>query len=102
MNSHEVKIMTKSKACAALLAALSLGVAATGGAALAAEKSEKAKDAQESREALRAKLDEAQRRLDQAAREVAELSMSLSGDVIAHAAPFVRMTDRKSVVEGKG
>lgn len=86
--------MTKSKACAALLAALSLGVAATGGAALAAEKSEKAKDAQESREALRAKLDEAQRRLDQAAREVAELSMSLSGDVIAHAAPFVRMTKR--------
>lgn len=80
-------------ACA--LSCVLLSVAAT---AADAEKKSTEKAAEPSRAELQQKLEAAQKRLDVAAREVADLSMSLSDDVLPRTMAFMGMNMQRAVL----
>lgn len=75
--------------------ALAAVVALAGPAAWAAEAAKKAEPSQAE---LEQKLEAARKRLDEAAREVADLSMALSGDAVADMMPFAGFGPPKAVL----
>jgi len=83
---------TKSRVFASLTFAALLAFASSAGAAEQDTKS--ADDDAKSQAELERKLADARKRLDEAAREVANLSMSMSDDMVPHTRWFERMTGR--------
>lgn len=85
---------TSSTMRAALLAVAALIATAS---VIAAE-SDKDKKAEESQAETERKLEDARRRLDAAAREVAELSMSMSESAVPMTRPFIQMARQRAML----
>lgn len=86
------------KAKAIVAASLLVVMASAAMSAEPVRQSEPARQPEPSREQLQQKLEAAQKRLDSAAREVADLSMSLSDDVLPHIMSFGRMSPQHAML----
>lgn len=91
MNTSESRLHKATMLFAAGLLAMALSTQA----AMSAEPARKSEPSQEE---LQQKLEAAQKRLDTAAREIADLSMSLSDDVLPHVMPFMGMHPQSAVL----